>query len=241
MTAFPYGLYLRYLPADTRYVAVLRDPVERVIAHYTRHAHGGAGKAQEGVEDLLNTERLERDGGQREADILLADGDFSLEAGLRRKIVIYDNLMTRFLWGGESLFGELPPDALERAKQNVLSLWFLGIAERIYDSLVLLGRELGVGLMPHTRSPAARTLTRAHDTSPELRELIAEHNALDLELYRFAREHFDETAPAPDELADDAEELRRLSTAITSEVDARRAVTKNRRAGRNGTAEGGLP
>ena len=237
----PFGLYLRYLPDDTRYVAVLRDPVERVIAHYTRHAHVGPARLKKAWEDLLNTERLERDGGDREADIVLADGDFSLEAGLRQNIVIYDNLMTRFLWGGDSLFGELPPDALDRAKQNILSLWFLGIAERIYDSLVLLGRQLGVGLMPHTRSPAARTLTRAHDTSPELRELIAEHNALDLELYRFAREYFDETAPAPDELAEDAEELRRLSTAITSDVDARRAITKNRRAARNGTVEGGEP
>ena len=64
--------------------------------------------------------------------------------------------MTRFLWGGESLFGELPPDALERAKENVLGFWFVGFAERIYDSLIVLGRQLGVGLMPHTRSPAAQ-------------------------------------------------------------------------------------
>ena len=53
---------------------------------------------------LLNNERLERKGGDQEDEIVLdpQDRDFSLEEGLRRKICIYDNLMTRFLWGGES-------------------------------------------------------------------------------------------------------------------------------------------
>ena len=34
--------------------------------------------------------------------------------------------MTRFLWGRRGLFGELPPDALERAKENLSRLWFVG-------------------------------------------------------------------------------------------------------------------
>jgi hypothetical protein len=33
----PYGLYRRYLPADTRYMTFLREPVERVLSYYHRH------------------------------------------------------------------------------------------------------------------------------------------------------------------------------------------------------------
>ena len=34
----PYGLYQRLLPHDTRFITVLRDPVERVLAQYNTQA-----------------------------------------------------------------------------------------------------------------------------------------------------------------------------------------------------------
>ena len=157
----PYGLYRRYLSADTRYITILRDPVDRVLSHYHFHAQavlhagdppGSAGerKLRSTWQMLLNNERLEREGGDQEDEIELdQEGDYSLEEGLRKKIVIYDNFMTRFLWGGESIFGELPTDALERAKENISSFWFVGVRERLDDSIILLGRKLGVGLMPY--------------------------------------------------------------------------------------------
>ena len=61
----PYGLYLRYLPSDTRYMTVLRDPVERVISHYNQHAQAGPRRLKGTWERLLNTERREREGGLR--------------------------------------------------------------------------------------------------------------------------------------------------------------------------------
>ena len=39
----PLGLYMRYLPADTRYMTVLREPVDRVLSHY--HFHARAARA----------------------------------------------------------------------------------------------------------------------------------------------------------------------------------------------------
>ena len=33
----PYGVFRRYLPSDTRYITILRDPLERVLSHYHRH------------------------------------------------------------------------------------------------------------------------------------------------------------------------------------------------------------
>ena len=150
--------------------------------------------------------------------------DFSLEQGLRRKICIYDNFMTRFLWGGESIYGELPPDALDRAKENVAGLWFVGVTERLDESIILLGRKLGIGLMPYNLRHVSKKRPPLEETSPELRELVAEHNELDLELYRFARELFEESAPAPAELAEEVEELRRRSAEVTETATAARAA-----------------
>src|SRR6185436_15481759 len=94
-------------------------------------------------------------------------------------------------------------------------LWFVGLAERLDDSIVLVGRRLETGLMPYHRRHVSQKRPSLADTPAELRELIAEHNALDAELYRFARELFEREAPTPDELASEVTELRRLSAEAT--------------------------
>ena len=236
----PLGLFRRYLPAETRYITILRDPVDRVLSHYHFHAQAGnppmslgPAKLKRAWEDLLINERNEL-GGPHEAIAHDDGGDFSLEEGLRRRICIYDNFMTRFLWGGESLFGELPPNALDRAKENVADMWFVGVRERLDESIVLLGKKLGVGLMPYNLRHVSMKRPPLEETSAELRELVSEHNALDVELYRFARRQFDKSAPTPGELDSEVKELRRRSAEITEAVTAQRsAKTKaERRTGR---------
>ncbi len=223
----PLGLYLRYLPADTRYMTVLRDPVDRVLSHYHFHARAGERKLK-----TVWGESLARDSEERgEEPVTLDDEtDFSLEAGLARRVPIYDNHMIRFLWGGETIFGELPPDALDRAKEKVASFWFVGIQERLDDSIVLLGRKLGIGLMPYHLRHVNHTRPQVEETSDELRGLIAEHNQLDAELYRFARERFDSESPSPEELAAEGEELRQLSIAVTAAGEEHKAGKRDRKA-----------
>ena len=234
----PFGLFLRHMPRDTRYITILRDPVIRVFADYSMHVTAGEGpgppdrkRLRTSWEGVLNAARIERDGHDEGPEITLEDdADLSLEAGLARKIPIYENLMTRFLWGGEGLFGELPPDALERAKENLSRFWFVGLGERLDDSIVLLGRRLGAGAPMPYRSRGVNEHGPGEDgAAPQLRELIAEHNALDLELYRFARERFEETAPSPDELERDADELRRRSIQLIAIREAERKAAKTAR------------
>jgi Sulfotransferase domain len=235
----PYGLYLRYLPPETRYITVLRDPVDRVLSHYHFHAQSGNPPGSSGTrklmnvwETLLNSARLELDDEERPDEITLDPADdYSLEEGLRRKIVIYDNFMTRFLWGGETIFGELPPDALERAKENLSTFWFIGIRERLDDSIVVLGRKLGVGLMPYNLRHVSQKRPPLDQTSDELRALVAEHNALDVELFRFARERFEQESPATSELAEEVQELRTRSEEVTEAAEkARQAKMEANRA-----------
>jgi hypothetical protein len=75
------------------------------------------------------------------------------------------------------------------------------------------------------------------ETSDELRGLIAEHNQLDAELYRFARKRFEEESPSSEDLAADAEELRRLSIRVTAEGDAYAAGKKDRVAAKKAARE----
>jgi hypothetical protein len=236
----PLGLCRQYLPEDTRYITILREPVDRVLSHYHFHAQEGNPPGSRGHvrlrkvwEQILTNERAEL--GEPEAVVTLEeDAEFSLEEGLRRKLCIYDNFMTRFLWGGDSIYGELPHDALDRAKENVADLWFAGMRERLDESIILLGRKLGIGLMPYNLRHVSKKRPALEETSPELRELVAEHNALDLELYRFARELFDESAPPPAELTDEVEELRRRSAEVTETAIAERGAkaAANRATGR---------
>jgi hypothetical protein len=233
----PYGLFTRYLPADTRYVTILRDPVDRVLSHYLSHAQAGKPPGSEGARKLRNVwetalslEAAEKKGigdlEKAERVTIEADAEFSLAEGLRRKIYIYDNFMTRFLWGGESLFGELPPDALERAKENISNFFFVGVRERLDESIILLVRELGVGLMPSYRRQVSRKSPPRDETSDELRALIAEHNQLDIELYRFARERFEKEAPPPGELDAVVQDLRARSVEVTEAAQKEKAARK---------------
>ena len=247
----PYGLFLRYLPADTRYMTILRDPVDRALSHYHFHAQAGDPPGTHGERKLRNMwetaltlEAAEKEGIgdlEKATRVTIEEGaEFSLEEGLRRKIYLYDNFMTRFLWGGESLFGELPPDAVDRAKENISNFFFVGVRERLDESIILLGRKLGVGLMPYYLRHVSQKRPALDETSDELRALVAEHNALDMELYKFARERFEEEAPAPGELDAEVEELRARSVEVTEVAEAARAEKRetNRAARQAKRAEG---
>jgi hypothetical protein len=90
----------------------------------------------------------------------------------------------------------------------------------------VLGRKLGVGLMPYYKRHVSSRRPPLIETSEDLRRLIAEHNALDVELYGVARERFEGEAPPPGQLEDQVEELRRRSLEVTEAADAVRRAKK---------------
>ncbi len=209
----PYGLFARYLPADTRYITFLRDPVERVLSHYHFHARAGD-------EKLRATWRQD----PALAGEIRPDDEVSLEAGLERGLTIYNNFATRFLYGGETL-EPLPPDALERAKANLDRFSFVGVTERLDESLVLLGRVLGVPLAGyHLRHVTERPKADAFPDT--LIRQIEQHNALDIELYRIARERFDAAADAAGDLAAEVEQLTQQRAEVTDQAEAARVARK---------------
>jgi hypothetical protein len=200
----PYGLFRIHLPANTRYMTFLREPVDRVLSHYYRHIH---------IQDPRRAARYVAEpwspelGGKVRA--------VSLEQALvEMRLPQLSNLSTRFLCGHPSPLGELPATALDDAKANLREFDFVGIQERFEESLVLLRRMLGLSSIPYEDRHVSQEGHRptVDEIPDEQRALIEEYNALDAELYRFGSELFEEAVAGADEsFAADVEALRAQS------------------------------
>jgi hypothetical protein len=190
----PYGLFREHLPAETRYITLLREPVDRVLSHY--HSH-------------LRPRGTAIDGRRRARGLPLAA---SVEEALERRLPDVTNLATRFLCGDPSPMGTLPPQALDDAKANLRRFAFVGIQERFDESVVLLQRTLGLGVVPYVNRHISIGRPGVDEIPDEQRKLIVEHNKLDAELFALAQTLFENAvAHAGDGFAAAVEELRALS------------------------------
>ncbi len=152
------------LPADTRYVTFLRDPVERTLSQY----YG-----------LLKPTRRKP-----------LPGDGSLAAVLEAGDLVYDNLQTRMLSGEDEPVGQFDESMLERAKENLAALTAFGLAERFDESLVLFQRALGLRSVVYVHQRVA-TRPRGPEVPEEDVRLAREINRYDDELYTYGRELFE--------------------------------------------------
>ena len=174
-----FGFHER-LPGSRRYrhFTFLRDPVERVLSHY-----------------YFQIQRGQLDPGT------------SLETFVRDDLSRSCNVQTAFLGGlevqhnldGISLSLDLFTEALlERAKANLHRMGAFGLTERFDESLLLFRQVFGWKLMRlfyvRRRVGQLRRTTRQHPD--HVLRLIRQYNELDLELYRYAKERFDEQRAA---------------------------------------------
>jgi Sulfotransferase family len=202
----PYGVFRDHLPAGTRYMTFLREPVDRVLSHYYRHVHHP---------ELSAAHRMGRRQRGRETAGSIEEALSDLHVPQLR------NLATRFLCGHPSPMGELSASAVDDAKENLREFAFVGIQERFDESMVLLQRMLGLGLIPYLNVHVSLEGRRptAEEISDEQRALIEEHNTLDAELYRFGLELFEEAVAArEDGFAADVEALPALSAKANEEA-----------------------
>ena len=212
------------LPADTRYVTFLREPVDRVLSHY--HVLIGQASARP---ERRNCRRL--DSGHARCEEVLADGRY-----------IPDNLQTRMLCGDPEPLGEVTPKMLDQAKENLrdTSLVF-GLAERYDESLVLIGRRLGLAKLAYQSRRV--NSDRPREIPSEISGYAREFDRYDLELYEYARDLFAERANQEgDGLAADVQALRKACAALgepgrPGRRASRGARPKQKRRRRGGTAQ----
>jgi hypothetical protein len=160
------------LPPNSRYVTVLRDPVERTLSHYGYLV-------------------APRDPKERQHGLLARDTPYrpelSLEDALEDPRYLPDNLQTRMIVCRRSPFEQLPGDALERAKEHLSSRFaFVGVTERFDEFATLLAEAFGWTPRLPRRKRVGELRPERADISPDVLRTLEEHDALDLELYALA-------------------------------------------------------
>ena len=195
----PYGVYREFLPRGTRYITFLREPVDRVVTHYYNHVRQkGPGSDPTPVEQPGAVDPRIRTASMAEA--------FDM------RLPVLCNLATRFLCGHPSTAEDLPDSALEDAKANLRDFVFVGLQHRFEESIVLLQRMLGLEPTSYVNRHVSVGRPLVEDIREEERQLIVEHNRLDLELYTFAKELFDEAVASTDDaFTTDVERMRSIS------------------------------
>jgi len=154
------------------YITMLREPIKRTISQYNHFYFEKHNVWHEHVEGK------------------------SLEEVLEHGALNWlDNLQTRLISGVDHgcEYGKCTPEMLEQAKQNLRDYFaVVGLVERFDESLILIKQAVGLR-NPFYFPINVRLKPAAHEDTLSQRamDLLKQHNALDLELYRYGQELFE--------------------------------------------------
>jgi hypothetical protein len=196
----PYGVH-RYIPRPCRYITVLRDPIARGISSYKY---------------IRNNPRHRDHRRVVEERIDMADFFANDELMEKRR-----NRQTRQLCSNQA--GEMDREDLEEAKRNLERFLVVGLTERFEETFVLVRRALRLRIPFYV----TRLVSPQMSVSSRAIGLIREQNQLDLELYGFAHELFNER-------------ISRLGTSFGLEVSMFKALRPLSRAAGHGSVERAL-
>ena len=190
----------RYIPGASTYITFLRRPVERVLSFY----YYARSTPDHYLYPQLANERLD------------------LKTALARELTSeLRNGQTRQLAGDEWEDPQrvLTRTALDRAKANLTHFRVVGLLEEFDASLLLLRRAFGWHLPFYVKENVTKEKPDETFLNAETRGLIEEANRLDLELYDYARDLFDEQRRAAgDSFAEELCHFRRSNRASASLV-----------------------
>ncbi len=184
-----YGIH-KYLPQGATYLTMLRDPVSRLLSSYyfilRRPLHPLHAKLKR---EGLGVEELIRLTPHRQ------------------------NLQCRAIAGVGDV-GTCDESTLETAKQNLeRSFSVVGLSERFEDSLLLMMAEFGWRVPFYINGKVAKAGPKPDQG---LSELIREHNRLDVELYDFGKQLFEQA------LATKREKIEQLRPTLNSRAPTNR-------------------
>jgi hypothetical protein len=168
----PFGLH-QLMAREATYITILRKPVERVISEYFYRI----GRKTHPLED------------RKIKGLSLRDYVEKLP---------YNNVQTKLLAGGnpgyDFMAGTCSPAMLETAKRNLTERFSLvGLTERFDETLALCKIIFGWNLERYAALRVTPAKPNEKAISADLRELIAERNRFDMELYQYAAQLFAQT------------------------------------------------
>lgn len=165
-----FGLH-EYLPSPATYVTMLRNPIDRIVSYY--HF----------VQRLPSHPDYE----------LIKAKSISIEDYCQMGIVNMCNGQTRFLANTQSS-ETYSRETLERAKSHLKQHFsVVGIQERFDESLLMLKNELAWKKMPfYYRRNTNRTSSYKQEISNSTRAVLEKYNELDLELYEYVKNIFEQ-------------------------------------------------
>jgi len=147
---------------DFRYIAFLREPVQRIISHYFFTKNN----------NLINEEIIKK--------------NLSLkEYALSNLSVEMDNAQTRQISGTDVPINKIDDKILDIAKQNINNYFEIGITERFDESLILL-KETFKWRLPliYYRENVSKGKQKV-EIDEETIEAIKQRNKYDIELYNW--------------------------------------------------------
>lgn len=168
-----------YLPGNTSYITLLREPIKRVTSFYYHVRSRSRNYLHETI----------------------VSNNLSLEECLRSGISNeFDNLQTRMLSGEQAYnlgYGQCTQETLQVAIENIKKHFALaGVLNRFDETVLLLKKKLGWNIPFYEVRNQGRFKPELREVSPEALDLIKAHNQLDIELYAFASKLFDEQVKA---------------------------------------------
>ena len=164
----------RYLPGDSIYITLLRDPISRALSFY-HYAQSHPGHY---LHPVLKSDQVD------------------LKMLLKERTVTTQelfNLQTGMIAGGEYYDSERPADraALERAKRNLQDHFVVGLTDEFDASVRLMSQLFGWNVGAYGKRNVTRRKRGTDALDSETMSLLHQANALDIELYQFARELFE--------------------------------------------------
>ncbi len=187
---FSYGIH-RYSRKNCRYITMLREPVERVLSLF---AHLKCQQALQPEIELADVLRQSGDAGWRKSLLTW----YSLqpncsESEIRRHSwQLFHNDQTRRIAGLHGRVSDV--QMLEQAKRNLKEKFLVtGITERFDESLVMMAGKLGWPKVPNYLRVLVNR--RRHEAPPIIsseREIVAQENSLDIELYKYALQLYEQ-------------------------------------------------
>lgn len=166
-----FGLH-RYLPQPSMYITMLRNPVDRLVSHYFYVLRSPTHPLYKTVKSSkMNLREY-------------------VSSGMSPEL---NNGQVRLISGTSVQDDRASTDDLEAAKRN-LSEYFVavGLVERFDESLILFKKLLGWRNIYYMKQNVTHGRPSKREISPQTLRTIENHNSLDMELYKFGVQIFNQ-------------------------------------------------